>query len=347
MIFTSEQVSAGHPDKICDQISDAILTECLYQDKASRVAVETLIKDWTIVVAGELTTAADIDVPAIARRVLTWIGLPEVERYEVVNLIGLQSPDIALGVDTGGAGDQGMMFGYATNETAELLPLPYVVATRALKILSSLRHPKLLADAKAQVSFDYDADRIHTFLISTQHAPDMTRAELVDVVTGVMVQAADEYQLNTDFKTLINPTGLFTIGSSFADSGVTGRKIIADTYGGAARHGGGAFSGKDPSKVDRSGAYIARKIARDIVRRGWADRCEVQIAYAIGEPEPVSVAVEAFATNTVPVAQIEAWVREWDLTPSGIIDALGLLNINYNLTSAYGHFGKSYLPWER
>jgi len=347
MIFTSEQVSNGHPDKICDQISDAILTECLRQDKDSRVAVETLIKDDNVVLAGELRTNANIDFENIVRDVLNEIGLSDVSSYMVINLISEQSPDIAQGVDTGGAGDQGMMFGYATNETPEMLPIPYVLATKSLKRLRALDHPQLKPDAKAQVSFDYDVGQIDTFLISTQHSEDMGRTALEEVVHGVMKDIAIEHGLNTDFKKLVNPTGKFVIGSSFADSGLTGGKIIADTYGGMARHGGGAFSGKDPSKVDRSGAYISRKIAKDIVRNRWADKCEIQISYAIGVPEPTSVLIETFGTEHVDIETIENYVRTFDLTPQGIIDKLDLLNVDYNLTSAYGHFGKEELSWER
>lgn len=346
MIFTSEQVSNGHSDKICDQISDAILTECLRQDKNSRVAVETLIKDNNVVLAGELRTNATIDFKSVVSGVFNEIGLGEASSYVITNLISEQSPDIAQGVDTGGAGDQGMMFGYATNETPELLPIPYVLATKALKNLRVLKHPQLKPDAKAQVSFDYDTGQIDTFLISTQHSEDMGRTELGKVVHGVMKDTAIEHGLNTDFKKLVNPTGKFVIGSSFADSGLTGRKIIADTYGGMARHGGGAFSGKDPSKVDRSGAYISRKIAKDIVRNRWADKCEIQISYAIGVPEPTSVFVETFGTEHVDIETIEDYVRTFDLTPQGIIERLDLLNVDYNLTSSYGHFGKEELPWE-
>ena len=346
MIFTSEQVSNGHPDKICDQISDAILTECLRQDKGSRVAVETLIKDDNVVLAGELRTNANVDFDNTVRDVLSEIGLNDVSSYRVLNLISEQSPDIAQGVDTGGAGDQGMMFGYATNETERMLPIPYVLATKALKNLRELKHPQLRPDAKAQVSFDYDVGQIDTFLISTQHSEDIGRAELEEVVHGVMIDTAKEFGLETDFKKLVNPTGKFVIGSSFADSGLTGRKIIADTYGGMARHGGGAFSGKDPSKVDRSGAYISRKIAKDIVRKGWADRCEIQISYAIGVAEPTSVYIETFGTEQVDKETIEQYVRSFDLTPQGIIDRLDLLNVDYNLTSAYGHYWEQSLSWE-
>ena len=347
MIFTSEQVSDGHPDKICDQISDAVLTECLRQDKHSRVAIEALIKDYNVVLAGELKTKAKIDSKKIVYSVLDSIGLIDVTLYKVTNFISERSPDIAQGVDTGGAGDQGMMFGYATNETPEMLPYPFILATKALIRLKELKHPQLRPDAKSQVSFNYDTGQIDTFLISTQHDEGISHKELEKVIHGVMIDTATGYGLKKDFKKLVNPTGKFVIGSSFADSGLTGRKIIADTYGGIARHGGGAFSGKDPSKVDRSGAYIARKIAKDIVRNKWADKCEIQISYAIGVPEPTSVMIEAFGSEHVDVEFIKDYIHIYDLTPKGIIDQLGLLNVDYNLTSAYGHFGKNELPWER
>ncbi len=346
MIFTSEQVSNGHPDKICDQISDAILTECLRQDKGSRVAVETLIKDDNVVLAGELKTNANIDFENTVRHVLNKIGLNDVSSYKVLNLISEQSPDIAQGVDTGGAGDQGMMFGYATNETEEYMPLPYVIATKALLNLKKLNHKGLKPDAKSQVSYDYSNNRIDTFLISTQHSENMDIEEVREVVKEVMIKTAKDMKLNTNFDALVNPTGRFVVGGSFADAGLTGRKIIADTYGGIARHGGGAFSGKDPSKVDRSGAYISRKIAKDIVRKGWADRCEIQISYAIGVPEPTSVLVETFGSEQVGIETVERYVRSFDLTPQGIIDRLDLLDLDYNLTSAYGHFWEQSLPWE-
>ena len=275
MIITSEQVSNGHPDKICDQISDAVLTVCLEQDKNSRVAVETLIKDNHIVVAGEMKTTALFDLKTVVRNVVKPLGM---ENIIVTNLIGLQSDDISQGVDTGGAGDQGMMYGYATDETDEYLPLPYVLATRVLENLVELQHPLLGKDAKAQVSYDYDNKRITTFLVSIQHSDEMTIENLRVIVKESMIKVAKQYKQNLDFNVLVNPTGRFVLGGSYADAGVTGRKIIADTYGGFAHHGGGAFSGKDPSKVDRSGAYMARKIAKDIVREGYAKRCEVQLA---------------------------------------------------------------------
>lgn len=348
MIFSSEQVSCGHPDKICDQISDAIVTDCLRHDPNSRIAAECMIKDYNVVIAGEITSRHTPDYQQLVRSVLKRIGLRDTERYNVRTMISKQSGDIALGVDgNSGAGDQGMMFGYATNETSEMLPLPYAVATHALHLLRELNDPILLPDAKAQVSYDYEKKRIATFLISTQHRADTEVADIRPLVEAVMETAAQDYGLNTDFEKLVNPTGRFVIGSSFADSGLTGRKIIADTYGGICRHGGGAFSGKDPTKVDRSGAYMARKIARDIVNLQYADRLEVQLAYAIGIAEPVSVAVDCFGTEHIPVAVIEDFIHtSYDLTPKGIIDRLGLLTVDYNLVSAYGHFGKPGLPWE-
>ena len=348
MIFTSEQISNGHPDKICDQISDAILTNCLRNDRNSRVAVECLIKDYDITIAGEITSHHKPDYHQIVSEVLTRIGLPNVSRYRLHIHISRQSPDISLGVDgNDGAGDQGMMFGYATDETPEMLPIPYAVATYALRLLRDCGSARLFPDAKAQVSYDYDAKRITTFLISTQHDKSCTAQDIRPLVESIMELAALHYHLNTDFVRLVNPTGRFVVGSSFADTGLTGRKIIADTYGGMCRHGGGAFSGKDPTKVDRSGAYAARKLAKDIVRAGWAKRCEVQLAYAIGVAEPVSIAVDCFGTNTIPEEDIVDAIRsDCDLTPQGIIRDLRLLDVDYNQVSAYGHFGKPGLPWE-
>lgn len=348
MIFTSEQVSCGHPDKICDQISDAIVTACLSHDRNSRVAAECMIKDYDTIIAGEITSNYEPDYKALVTEVLSRIGIPDPEEYRVTVYISKQSQDIALGVDgNSGAGDQGMMFGYATDETSEMLPIPYAVATHALQILRELKSPLLLPDAKAQVSFDYDTGRITTFLISTQHRADTTVMGIRPWVEAVMETAAQDYGLNTDFEKLVNPTGRFVVGSSFADSGLTGRKIIADTYGGACRHGGGAFSGKDPTKVDRSGAYMARKIAKDIVRSGMARKCEVQLAYAIGVAEPVSVAIECFGTERASLGEIKDWIRaSYDLTPTGIIKELGLLDVDYNQVSAYGRFGKAGLLWE-
>ncbi|HFI0103762.1 TPA: methionine adenosyltransferase [Streptococcus suis] len=345
MIISSEQVSVGHPDKICDQISDAILTECLKYDKSSRVAVETLIKDNHVVVAGEISTKHFFNIENIVRQVVEPLGLKNVR---VTNLLGLQSSDISQGVDIGGAGDQGMMFGYATDETPEYLPLPYVIATRVLEKLMSLGHPLLGMDAKAQVSYDYEKNRIDTFLVSIQHTETADLAKVKRIVTEAMMAVALRYRQNLDFNVLVNPTGRFVLGGSFADAGVTGRKIVADTYGGFAHHGGGAFSGKDPSKVDRSAAYMARKIAKDIVRERYAKRCEVQLAYAIGVAEPVSVHVETFGTSRYTTQQLEGMIRErYDLTPRGIIKELHLLNVDYTKTSCFGHFTKANLPWEK
>lgn len=347
MIFTSEQVSNGHPDKIADQISDCIVTECLRQDRTSRIAIETLIKDFDIVLAGELTTNAKLNYKDLVHSVLKRIGLDDLDSYNIQELISEQSPDIAQGVDTGGAGDQGIMFGYATNETPEFLPLPYMLATRGLKLLRARNFDFLKPDAKAQVSFDYDKHRIDTFLISTQHIEEVKDEEVHRVVKEVMQQVAKEYNLNTDFKVLINPTGKFVIGTSFGDSGLTGRKIIADTYGGAARHGGGAFSGKDPSKVDRSGAYMMRKIAKDIVRKGFADEIELQVSYAIGVAEPVSVNFNTYGKQKVDDVIILKFISEnYDLTPKGMTEQLGLLDVDYNKVSAYGHFTDQTVPWE-
>ena len=345
MIITSEQVSNGHPDKICDQISDAVLAVCLEQDKNSRVAVETLIKDNHIVVAGEMKTTALFDLKTVVRNVVKPL---EMDNIIVTNLIGLQSDDISQGVDTGGAGDQGMMYGYATDETDECLPLPYVLATRVLEKLMELQHPLLGKDAKAQVSYDYDNKRITTFLVSIQHSDEMTIENLRVIVKESMIKVAKQYKQNLDFNVLVNPTGRFVLGGSYADAGVTGRKIIADTYGGFAHHGGGAFSGKDPSKVDRSGAYMARKIAKDIVREGYAKRCEVQLAYAIGVAEPVSIHVETFGTSNYTSKQLVGMIKErYDLTPKGIIKELDLLNVDYTQSTCFGHFTKPTLPWEQ
>ena len=348
MLFTSEQVSCGHPDKICDQIADAVLTDCLRHDPESRVAIECLIKDNVIVLVGELTSEHMPDTDALAHEVLRRIGVPEFESYESAAFITCQSRDIARGVDRGGAGDQGMMYGYATNETVELLPIPFMVATKFLEILKNHPSKMFRADAKAQVSFDYDSGKITTFLCSVQHSPDVEVSDFRHIIESMMILAACEYGLNTDFEKLVNPTGRFVIGGPFADCGVTGRKLACDTYGGIGHIGGGAMSGKDPSKVDRSGAYMARKIARDIVLAGYADKCEVQIAYAIGVAEPVSVFIETFGTEHQDKRFIEQYVRDsYDLTPKGIIDSLGLLDVDYNRVSAYGHFGKDDLPWEK
>ena len=351
-IITCEQVSSGHPDKICDQIADAIVTDVLQHDKDARVAIECLIKGNQIIIAGELTSFYVPDFRELVREVFERIGHDRLgydeDAFDIAILVERQSPDIAMGVDRGGAGDQGMMYGYATNETPELLPLPYVVATDFLRILE--KHPSRMfrADAKAQVSFDYDSGHITTFLCSVQHSPDVEPAEFRHIIETIMVLAAAKQGLNTDFEKLVNPTGRFVMGGPFADCGVTGRKLACDTYGGVGRIGGGAMSGKDPTKVDRSGAYMARKIARDIVRAGYADRCEVQIAYALGVAEPVSVYVDCFGSERQDSEFINAYVREnYDLTPKGIIASLHLSDVDYNKVSAYGHFTRGDMPWEK
>ena len=350
-IITCEQVSCGHPDKICDQIADRIVTDCLRQDPGSRVAIEVLIKDNHIVIAGELTSKHTPDYRRLVDEVFDVIGIDrlgyDADAFSIHVLVSQQSPDIAQGVDVGGAGDQGMMFGYATKETPELLPMPYVLATKFLDNLARDPSPVFKADAKAQVSFDYDNWKIKTFLCSVQTAADADMKKVKRAVSKLMKEVAGMYALNKDFEILVNPTGRFVIGGPFADSGVTGRKLACDTYGGVGHIGGGAMSGKDPTKVDRSGAYMARKIARDIVRAGFAERCEVQVAYAIGVAEPVSIHVETFGTESQEQDFIEDYIRgNYDLTPKGIIASLHLLDVDYNLVSAYGHFGKDSLPWE-
>jgi len=352
--ITSEQVSCGHPDKMCDQIADRILDLCLENDKTSRVAVEVMMKNYDVVIAGEVTTSFEITdeiLYEILDDVLTYVDVPDKDKYIITNLLDRQSPDIAMGVDIGGAGDQGIMFGYATNETKELMPLAWSIANKALVNLKKLNSKILLPDAKAQVTIEYldgKPNRIDTFLISSQHKEDVTLDEVKEVVKEVMINTAKEYDMNEDFKILINPTGRFVIGGSIGDAGVTGRKIIADTYGGYAHHGGGAFSGKDPTKVDRSAAYMARKIAKDIVKNNMADKCEIQISYAIGVKEPISIYVDCFNTEKIDVQDIAEWInKNYDLTPKGIIDSLDLLNIKYSDTTVYGHFGKENLNWEK
>ena len=347
MMFTSEQVSAGHPDKICDQISDAVVTDCLKHDRNSRVAVEALIKENHVVVAGEITSKHEPDIRRLVRSVLMFTEPVIYDDFDLQTFITRQSEDIALGVDKKGAGDQGSMFGYATKETGKMLPMPFVLATEAIESLQTKRHPSLLPDSKAQVTYDYGRRRIDTFLISTQHKEDVEPDDVFHLCKRIMENVADAHCLNKDFRVLVNPTGRFVTGGSFADTGVTGRKIMCDTYGGAAHHGGGAFSGKDPTKVDRSGAYMARKIAKDILRHGFARRCEVQLAYAIGVEEPVSISVNTFHTGKVPAAYLVSWIRKhYDLTPAGIISSLGLRDVNYSNTATLGHFWYQWMPWE-
>lgn len=347
-IVTCEQVSRGHVDKICDQISDAVVAECLQKDPGSRVAVECLIKNNTVIIAGEITSSHEPDYARLVAREFERIGITGMyDKVNVHTLITRQSPDIAQGVDTGGAGDQGVMYGYATNETPELLPIPFAVATRFIELLREVNAPMLLSDAKAQVSYDYESGRITTFLCSVQHTPCIDVEDFRSIIESLMVLTAAEYGLDSGFEKLINPTGRFVVGGSFADCGVTGRKLACDTYGGVGRIGGGALSGKDPTKVDRSGAYMARKIAVDLVTGGYCDMCEVQIAYAIGRAEPVSVSVDTFGTAKCCPVCIDRYVEaNYDLTPRGIIRFLHLLDVDLRDVSYGGHFGKGWLPWE-
>ena len=356
-LFTSESVTEGHPDKIADQISDAILDACLTEDPTSRVACETLLATGFVIVAGEITTKAYVDFQSVVRGVVSAIGYNNAlygfdsNTCAVISSINKQSGDIAMGVDTGGAGDQGMMFGYACSETAELMPMPIALAHKLTQRLSDMRKhgklPYLRPDGKSQVTVEYDANkkpvRVDAVVVSTQHAETIGNDELrADILKHVIQAVIPADLLDADTKYHINPTGRFVIGGPMGDTGLTGRKIIVDTYGGMGRHGGGAFSGKDPTKVDRSAAYVARYIAKNIVAAGLADRCEVQLAYAIGVAEPVSVLVETFGTCKVDPAKISDLVRaNFKLTPKGIIESLKLRRPIYCKTAAYGHFGRN------
>ena len=355
-LFTSESVTEGHPDKIADQISDAVLDACLAEDPMSRVACETLTCTGLVVIAGEITTKAYVDFQALVRGKITAIGYDnalygfDANTCAVISSINKQSGDIAMGVDTGGAGDQGMMFGYACNETQELMPTPILLAHKLTQKLSEVRKngrlPYLRPDGKSQVTVEYDENRkprrVDAVVISTQHSETVTNDELRSGILKHVIQATLPADLlDADTKYHINPTGRFVIGGPMGDTGLTGRKIIVDTYGGMGRHGGGAFSGKDPTKVDRSAAYMARHIAKNIVAAGLADRCEVQLAYAIGIAEPVSVLVDTFRTEKVDPAIIPDLVRaHFKLTPRGIMDSLNLRRPIYCKTAAYGHFGR-------
>ncbi|HCT78767.1 MAG TPA: methionine adenosyltransferase [Micromonosporaceae bacterium] len=383
-LFTSESVTEGHPDKIADQISDGILDALLAQDPRSRVAVETLITTGQVHVAGEVTTQAYADIASIVRETILGIGYDSSKKgfdgasCGVSVSIGSQSPDIAQGVDhaieqrsgsddavgdaldSQGAGDQGMMFGFACSETPELMPLPIALAHRLARRLTAVRKdgvvPYLRPDGKTQVTIEYDGlkpVRLHTVVVSSQHAPDISLESLLtpDVREHVIAPELEALGLDTEgYRLLVNPTGRFEIGGPMGDAGLTGRKIIVDTYGGYARHGGGAFSGKDPSKVDRSAAYAMRWVAKNVVAAGLAERCEVQVAYAIGKAHPVSLFVETFGTEVVPVERIEKAIGEvFDLRPAAIIRDLELLRPIYQQTAAYGHFGRELpdLTWER
>ncbi|HEX3160323.1 MAG TPA: methionine adenosyltransferase [Gemmatimonadaceae bacterium] len=356
ILFTSESVTEGHPDKVADQISDAVLDAILAKDPQARVACETLVTTGLACVAGEITTETYADIPGIVRRTIAEIGYTNAtfgfdsKTCAVVSTIDRQSPDIAQGVDTGGAGDQGMMFGYATDETREFMPLPIQLAHQLTHALAMRRKcgqlPWLRPDGKAQVTVVYEGDQpveVETVVVSTQHDEEVSERDLRDGVIAEVVEATIPRELlAANVKYHINPTGRFVIGGPQGDAGLTGRKIIVDTYGGMGRHGGGAFSGKDATKVDRSACYAARWVAKNVVAAGLARRCEVQLAYAIGVADPVSVRVETFGTGTVPDSAINrAVARVFDLTPRGIISALSLRKPIFQRTAAYGHFGRS------
>jgi len=355
-IFTSESVTEGHPDKMADQISDAVLDAVLKDDPTGRVACETLVTTGLCVVAGEITTTSILDVPRLAREVIADIGFTDAAMgYDaktcgILNCIQTQSPDIAMGVDTGGAGDQGLMFGYACDETPELMPLPIEMAHKLVKQLSDIRRngklKYLRPDGKSQVSVEYvdnQPKRIDAVVISTQHDDDVTTEQLRADVKKLIIDAIiPGNMVDSQTKYHINPTGRFVIGGPHGDTGLTGRKIIVDTYGGMGRHGGGAFSGKDPTKVDRSACYMARYVAKNLVAAGLAKRCEVQLAYAIGVAEPVSVLVSTFGTSTVPEESLTELVRaNFNLTPKGMIETLKLRRPIYRKTAAFGHFGRT------
>jgi len=381
LMFTSESVSEGHPDKLCDQISDAVLDACLEQDPRSRVACETATKTGFVMLLGEITTNAFVNFDELVRKVVLDIGYDSSEKgfdghtCAVITAIASQSPDIAMGVDAAlesrdghevtdaevesiGAGDQGMMFGFACNETPTLMPLPIYLAHKLTRRQSELRKNGAISwlrpDAKSQVTIEYSQGkpkRVDTVLISTQHAPDISQAEIMETVTEEIIMPALPKELvDNNIKVFVNPTGRFVVGGPMGDAGVTGRKIIVDTYGGMGRHGGGAFSGKDPTKVDRSAAYAARYVAKNIVAAGIADRVEVQVSYAIGVAHPLSVNVETFGTAKISDENIDALINEYfDLRPGAIIRDLGLRKPIYQKTAAYGHFGRDDIefPWER
>jgi S-adenosylmethionine synthetase len=363
-LFTSESVTEGHPDKIADQISDAVLDTLIEQDPMSRVACETLVTTGLAFIAGEITTKAYADLPGIVRETIKGVGYTrakygfDYETCAVISAIHEQSPDIAMGVDPGGAGDQGLMFGYACSETEELMPLPIMLAHRLTRRLSQVRHEEILdylrPDGKSQVTVDYDGDkpvRVEAVIISAQHS-SLVKIETIreDILEKVIHAVVPPSLLDSKTKYYINPTGRFVVGGPQGDCGVTGRKIIVDTYGGVGSHGGGAFSGKDPTKVDRSASYMARHIAKNVVAAGLADKVELQIAYAIGVPEPVSIMADTMGSGKVDEAKIVEAIREiFPLTPKGIIEGLNLRRPIYKKTAAYGHFGRNEpeFSWER
>lgn len=364
LLFTSESVSEGHPDKICDQVSDAVLDAVLTDDPMSRVACECYASTGLIVVGGEITTETYIDLPQLVRKVIREIGYTKAEyRFDsescaVINVINRQSPDIAMGVDTGGAGDQGMMFGYAINETPELMPAALMYSHKLMHTIADIRKnspekmPYLRPDAKAQVTLEYNEDgsikRVDTVVISTQHDPDVEQETIIsDVHKYVINDVIPLHLLDDETHYHINPTGRFEIGGPHGDTGLTGRKIIVDTYGGKAPHGGGAFSGKDPTKVDRSAAYATRHLAKNIVASGMAHECTIQVSYAIGVAKPVSLLVNTHGTGKVPDKAISDFILNTiDMTPKGIIERLNLRRPIYRPSAAYGHFGRDIFPWE-
>jgi S-adenosylmethionine synthetase len=365
MLFTSESVTEGHPDKIADQISDAVLDAIFAQDPRGRVACETFVTTGLAIVGGEITTECYVDIPALVRQTIKDIGYVDASYgYDyltcaVLSTIDKQSPDIAMGVDRAGAGDQGMMFGYATNETKEYMPMPIMLAHKLARRLAEVRKNNIVShlrpDGKTQVSVRYIDGKPHaveTVVISTQHDPEISQEQLRHEVIEKVIKAVIPPEMIDERKIVyhINPTGRFVIGGPQGDTGLTGRKIIVDTYGGMGRHGGGAFSGKDPTKVDRSGAYAMRHVAKNIVAAKLAERCEVQVAYAIGVAEPVSIAVETFGTGAMSNEEIEKLIRKnWELTPKGIIEYFELRRPVYKATAAYGHFGRNEegFTWEK
>ncbi|MCM8776818.1 MAG: methionine adenosyltransferase [Candidatus Omnitrophica bacterium] len=363
-LFTSESVTEGHPDKICDQISDSILDEVLKQDKNGRVACECLTTRGLIFIAGEITTAGYVDIPGLVRNLLKEIGYTDpsygfnCDASAIITSIQNQSPDIALGVNKGGAGDQGMMFGYATDETEELMPMPIVIAHKLVRRLAEVRKkgelPYLRPDGKSQVTVRYEDGTprsVESVVLSSQHNPDVTHKKIRDDLTELVIKKVIPEELRSKkMKIFVNPTGRFVIGGPQADTGVTGRKIIVDTYGGVGSHGGGCFSGKDPTKVDRSGSYIARYLAKNIVASGLAKRCEIQIAYVIGMKQPVSIMVNTERTGIIPDNEIVKLIRDnFDLSPWGIIQKLDLFKPIYRKTACYGHFGREEkgFTWEK
>lgn len=354
MLFSSESVSAGHPDKMCDQISDAVLDAIFEQDPYGRVACETMVTTGTAIVSGEITTTAHLDVADIVRNTVKKIGYTDAKMgfdYKtcaVMSLIQKQSPDIAMGVDTGGAGDQGMMFGYAVNETPELMPMPIMLSHKLLMALDEKRESKelkyLRPDAKSQVTCEYIngvPKKVNTVVISTQHTPKAQQKEIAADMKKLIKKVIPSSMMDKDTKIFVNPTGRFEVGGPHGDTGLTGRKIIVDTYGGFGAHGGGAFSGKDPSKVDRSAAYFARYVAKNLVAAGLADKCLLQLAYAIGVAEPVSIMVDTYGTGKISDEKlVKACRRVFDFTPKGIMETLNLRRPMYQRSAAYGHFGR-------